>query len=93
MKRRHKKVSSSTTIMGVDMLSVVLLNASPIRAGNYFHIRPILPQKRLPTTTSEKLAGDFDNLVADVKAWVASKNREFFAHGIDRLPKQMGSSY
>ncbi|KAK6729167.1 hypothetical protein RB195_006295 [Necator americanus] len=31
---------------------------------------------------------DLDDLVADVKAWIASKNRDFFARGIDRLPSK-----
>jgi hypothetical protein len=31
---------------------------------------------------------DLDELVADVKAWIASKNQRFFANGIDRLPSK-----
>ncbi|GIY42929.1 hypothetical protein CDAR_199061 [Caerostris darwini] len=50
--RAKRTVSSSTTIMRIHMLRVVLLNASPIRAVNCYHNRHILPQKRLPTTTS-----------------------------------------
>ncbi|GIY24309.1 hypothetical protein CDAR_163751 [Caerostris darwini] len=37
---------------------------------------------------TNKVYDDFDNLVADVKAWIASKNRDFFARGIDRLPSK-----
>jgi hypothetical protein len=33
-----------------------------------------------------KVCNDLDELVADVKAWIASKKRDFFARGIDRLP-------
>ncbi|KAK0390459.1 hypothetical protein QR680_019363 [Steinernema hermaphroditum] len=29
---------------------------------------------------------DLDELMAEVKQWIASKNSNFFAHGIDRLP-------
>ncbi|GFU55471.1 hypothetical protein TNCV_2812871 [Trichonephila clavipes] len=40
----------------------------------------------------EKLANKIydylDDLVADVKAWIASKNRVFFARGINRLPSK-----
>jgi hypothetical protein len=46
----------------------------------------------LQTTTSTarskigKWARSTDKLVADVKAWIASKDHHFFARGIDRLP-------
>ncbi|GFY57491.1 hypothetical protein TNIN_437211 [Trichonephila inaurata madagascariensis] len=33
----------------------------------------------------KKIHDDFDNLMVDVKAWIASKNREFFARGIGHL--------
>jgi hypothetical protein len=33
-----------------------------------------------------KVYNDLDELVADVKVWIASKNRHFFARGTDRLP-------
>ena len=33
-----------------------------------------------------KVYNDLDELVADVKVWIASKDRHFFARGIDRLP-------
>jgi len=32
-----------------------------------------------------KVYEKFDQLVAGVKAWIASKDRHFFARGIDRL--------
>ena len=35
---------------------------------------------------ANKVYEDLDDLVSDVKAWIASKNRDFFAHGINRLP-------
>ena len=33
-----------------------------------------------------KVYEDLDELVDDVKAWIASKDRHFFARGIDLLP-------
>ncbi|CAK9829644.1 Mariner Mos1 transposase [Anthophora retusa] len=44
--------------------------------------------RSLKNWQANKVYDDFDNLVADVKAWIASKNREFFARGIDRLPSK-----
>ncbi|CAF1099580.1 unnamed protein product [Didymodactylos carnosus] len=35
-----------------------------------------------------KVYDGLDDLVADVKAWIASKDRHFFARGIDRLPSK-----
>jgi len=35
---------------------------------------------------SNKVYDDLDELVDDVKAWIASKNKDFFARGIDMLP-------
>ncbi len=37
---------------------------------------------------SVKVYEDLDQLVANVKAWIASKDRHFFARGIDRLPNK-----
>ncbi|KAF8766882.1 Mariner Mos1 transposase like protein [Argiope bruennichi] len=37
---------------------------------------------------ASKVYDDIDNLVADVKAWIASKDCEFFASGIDGLPSK-----
>ena len=33
-----------------------------------------------------KVYNDLDELVADAKVWIASKDCHFFAHRIDRLP-------
>uniref|UniRef100_A0A914CVG9 Mos1 transposase HTH domain-containing protein n=1 Tax=Acrobeloides nanus TaxID=290746 RepID=A0A914CVG9_9BILA len=35
-----------------------------------------------------KVYEDLDELVDDVKAWIASKNRDFFVCGIDMLPSK-----
>ena len=35
-----------------------------------------------------KVYEDLNELVTDVKAWIASKNRNFFARGIDMLPSK-----
>ncbi|GIY28272.1 hypothetical protein CDAR_511241 [Caerostris darwini] len=52
---------------------------SPTEAPTHYHIN----------RQANKVYVDFDNLVADVKAWTAtSKNREFFVRGIDRLPSK-----
>ena len=46
---------------------------------------------RLPRqSVVEKVANeqnyvDLDDLIADVKAWIASRNSDIFGHGIDRL--------
>ena len=37
---------------------------------------------------SNKVYDDLDELVDDVKAWIASKNRGFFERGIDMLPEK-----
>lgn len=37
---------------------------------------------------SNKVYEDLDELVVDVKAWIASKDRHFFARGIDMLPSK-----
>ena len=36
----------------------------------------------------EQVYDDLDELVDDVKAWIASKNRGFFERGIDMLPEK-----
>ena len=35
-----------------------------------------------------KIYNDLDELVADVKVWIASKDTHFFARGIDRMSRQ-----
>ncbi|GIX67232.1 hypothetical protein CDAR_614001 [Caerostris darwini] len=46
------------------------------------------PTYSLKNWQANKVYDDFNNLVADVKAWIASKNRRFFARGIGRLPSK-----
>ena len=40
---------------------------------------------------TNKIYNDLDDLIDDVKAWIASKDRLFFARGIDRLPSKWQS--
>uniref|UniRef100_A0A914CMQ3 Uncharacterized protein n=1 Tax=Acrobeloides nanus TaxID=290746 RepID=A0A914CMQ3_9BILA len=60
------------------------------RGGNCSSIRRTLPPKRqqiiTSTDRSRKVYEDLDELVDYVKAWSASKDRYFFARGIDLLP-------
>ena len=37
---------------------------------------------------TNKVYDDFDELVADVEAWIASRTRDFFARGINHLPSK-----
>ena len=56
---------------------------SPTEApSNYPVNRP------LKNWMSNKVYEDLDELVVDVKAWIASKDRHFFARGIDMLPSK-----
>ena len=41
-----------------------------------------------PNWLANKVYDDLDDLVADVKEWITSKNSNFFARGIDRLPSK-----
>ena len=36
----------------------------------------------------DEMFNDFDELVASVKGWIASKTRQFFTRGIDMLPEK-----
>lgn len=56
---------------------------SPTEAPTDYHIN-----RSLKNWQKTKIYDDLDDLVADVKAWIASKNRDFFARGIDRLPSK-----
>ncbi|GIY77145.1 hypothetical protein CDAR_300121 [Caerostris darwini] len=48
--------------------------------------RPLPRQSVAKNMQANKVCDDFDNLMAGVKACIASKNCKFFARGIDRLP-------
>lgn len=54
---------------------------SPTEAPTDYHVN-----RSLKNWQSNKIYDDFDELTGDVKKWIASKNRDFFARGIDRLP-------
>ncbi|CAJ0947632.1 unnamed protein product, partial [Mesorhabditis belari] len=56
---------------------------SPTEAPTDYHVN-----RSLKNWQTNKVYDDLDDLVADVKAWIASKNRDFFARGIDRLPSK-----
>ncbi|GIX98275.1 hypothetical protein CDAR_16961 [Caerostris darwini] len=55
----------------------------PTEAPTDYHVNQSLKDWQMI-----KVYDDFDNLVADSKAWIASKNREFFARGINRFPSK-----
>uniref|UniRef100_A0A914CYC7 Uncharacterized protein n=1 Tax=Acrobeloides nanus TaxID=290746 RepID=A0A914CYC7_9BILA len=55
----------------------------PPRPPTDYHIN-----RSLKNWMSNKVYDDFDELVDDVKAWIASKNRGFFERGIDMLPEK-----
>ena len=54
---------------------------SPTEAPTDYHVN-----RSLKNWQMGKVYEDLDELVDDVKAWIASKNRHFFARGIDLLP-------
>ena len=54
---------------------------SPTEAPSDYHVN-----RSLKNWMMNKVYDDLDELVEDVKAWIASKNRDFFARGIDMLP-------
>ena len=56
---------------------------SPTEAPTDYHVK-----KKKKNWQVNKVYIDLDNLEADVKAWIASKNRDSFARGIDRLPSK-----
>uniref|UniRef100_A0A914CZX4 Uncharacterized protein n=1 Tax=Acrobeloides nanus TaxID=290746 RepID=A0A914CZX4_9BILA len=56
---------------------------TPTEAPTDYHIN------RSPKNwMSNKVYDDLDELVDDVKAWIASKNRGFFERRIDMLPEK-----
>ncbi|CAF1455918.1 unnamed protein product [Adineta ricciae] len=56
---------------------------SPTEAPTDYHVN-----RSLKNWQAGKIYDDLDDLVDDVKAWIASKNRHFFARGIDLLPSK-----
>ena len=54
---------------------------SPTEAPTDYHVN-----RSLKNWMSNKVYEDLDELVDDVKVWIASKNPDFFARGIDMLP-------
>ena len=54
---------------------------SPTEAPTDYHVN-----RSVKNWQTGKFFDTFDELVADIKEWIASKNRNFFARGIDRLP-------
>ncbi|GIY02289.1 hypothetical protein CDAR_112731 [Caerostris darwini] len=52
---------------------------SPTEAPTHYQVN-----RSLKNWPANKVYDDFDDLVLDVRAWIASKNREFFAHGINQ---------
>jgi len=56
---------------------------SPTEAPTDYHVN-----RSLENWQAGKVYENFDQLVANVKAWIASKDRHFFTRGIDRLPSK-----
>lgn len=56
---------------------------SPTEAPTDYHVN-----RSLKNWQANKIYEGLDDLVADVKAWIASKNRDFFTRGIDHLPSK-----
>ncbi|CAJ0917166.1 unnamed protein product, partial [Mesorhabditis belari] len=59
---------------------------SPTEAPTDYHVN-----RSLKNWQTNKIYNDLDDLIDDVKAWIASKDRLFFARGIDRLPSKWQS--
>ena len=56
---------------------------SPTEAPSDYHVN-----RSLKNWMVGKVYDDLNELVDDVKAWIASKNKAFFARGIDMLPEK-----
>ena len=56
---------------------------SPTEAPTDYHVN-----RSLKNWQRGKTYADFDELVADVKAWISSRNQRFFANGVDCLPRK-----
>jgi [histone H3]-lysine36 N-dimethyltransferase SETMAR len=54
---------------------------SPTEAPTDYHVN-----RSLKNWLSSKVYDNLEDLVADVKGWIASKNIHFFERGIDQLP-------
>src|SRR3954447_14380209 len=61
---------------------------SPAEAPTDYHVN-----RSLKNWQTGEVYDDMDDLVADVKAWIASKDRHFFCAWNRLFAKQMGSSY
>jgi hypothetical protein len=68
-----------------DLLEHLLY--SPTETPTNYHVN-----RSLKNWQMGKVYNDFDEFVADVKVWIASKNRHFFAHGIDWLSHKWGAA-
>lgn len=86
---QKRTISSSTTITDVRRAIETLTNKglellthppySPPKVPTDYHIN-----RSLKNWQANKVNDDLDHWVTDVKAWIASKNRDFFARGRDR---------
>ena len=56
---------------------------SPDAAATDFHVN-----RSVANWMQDEMFNDFDELVASVKGWIASKTRQFFTRGIDMLPEK-----
>ena len=88
-----RTTSCSITTMPAPMSKAGSSNPLTTKGGTYSSIPPpTLPQEPLQTTTPTarskigKFYNDLDELVTDIKVWIASKDHHFFARGIDQLP-------
>ncbi|KAK6735931.1 hypothetical protein RB195_018909 [Necator americanus] len=87
--RRLKKLGKRRVIESIANKGWDLLPHppySPTEAPTDYHVN-----HSLKNWQTNKVYDDLDDSVADVKAWIASKNRDFFARGIDRLPSKWGA--
>ncbi|KAK6735238.1 hypothetical protein RB195_018425 [Necator americanus] len=81
--RRLKKLGKRRVIESIANKEWDVLPHSPTEAPTDYHVN-----RSLKNWQRNKVYDDLDDLVADVEAWTASKNRDFFARGIDRLPSK-----
>uniref|UniRef100_A0A914EDV4 Uncharacterized protein n=1 Tax=Acrobeloides nanus TaxID=290746 RepID=A0A914EDV4_9BILA len=93
--REKRTTSYFITITRDHMSKRGLLSRLQTRGSNCSSIRRTLPteastdyhvNRSLKNWQMGKVYEDLDELMDDVKAWIASKDRHFFARGIDLLP-------
>ncbi|CAJ0920399.1 unnamed protein product, partial [Mesorhabditis belari] len=82
--RKLRHVVESIASKGWDLLPHPPY--SPTEAPTDYHVN-----RSLKNWQTNKIYNDLDDLIDDVKAWIASKDRLFFARGIDRLPSKWQS--